>query len=112
MDEDGKVNGIMYQEGLPLVDEGDYTFSIFCDDSSESGEFILLDEFKKQTNVDVDLKIYPYETATVSFAADAADAAEALFAELLPLSLPHPVNMVMLIIVNTISDKLSGNSLW
>lgn len=54
----------MYQEGLPLVDEGDYTFSIFCDDSSESGEFIMLDEFKKQTNVDVDLKIYPYETAT------------------------------------------------
>ena len=39
VDEDGKVNGIMYQEGLPLVDEGDYTFSIFCDDSSESGEF-------------------------------------------------------------------------
>ena len=64
MDEDGKVNGIMYQEGLPLVDEGAYTFSIFCDDSSESGEFIMLDEFKKQTNVDVDLKIYPYETAT------------------------------------------------
>ena len=63
VDEDGKVNGIMYQEGLPLVDEGDYTFSIFCDDSSESGEFIMLDEFKKQTNVDVDLKIYPYETA-------------------------------------------------
>ena len=64
VDEDGKVNGIMYQEGLPLVDEGAYTFSIFCDDSSESGEFIMLDEFKKQTNVDVDLKIYPYETAT------------------------------------------------
>ena len=64
VDEDGKVNGIMYQEGLPLVDEGDYTFSIFCDDSSESGEFIMLDESKKQTNVDVDLKIYPYETAT------------------------------------------------
>ena len=64
VDEDGKVNGIMYKEGLPLVDEGAYTFSIFCDDSSESGEFIMLDEFKKQTNVDVDLKIYPYETAT------------------------------------------------
>ena len=27
VDEDGKVNGIMYQEGLPLVDEGAYTFS-------------------------------------------------------------------------------------
>jgi hypothetical protein len=32
-------------------------------------------------------------SSTVSFAADAADAAEALFAELLPLSLPHPVNI-------------------
>lgn len=48
VDEDGKVNGIMYQEGLPLVDEGAYTFSIFCDDSSESGEFIMLDEFKNR----------------------------------------------------------------
>ena len=67
VDEDGKVNGIMYQEGLPLVDEGDYTFSIFCDDSSESGEFIMLDEFKKQTNVDVDLKIYPYKTACLLY---------------------------------------------
>lgn len=48
VDEDGKVNGIMYQEGLPLVDEGDYTFSIFCDDSSESGEFIMLESSKNR----------------------------------------------------------------
>lgn len=64
VDADGKVNGIMYKEGLPIVDEGDYTFSIFCDDSSSTGEFYMMDEFKKQTNVDVDLRIFAYENAT------------------------------------------------
>ena len=64
VDESGKVNGVLYKEGLPLVDEGTYSFSIFCDDSSESGEFYMLDEFKKQTNVDVEMRIFPYETAT------------------------------------------------
>ncbi|MDO4293272.1 MAG: extracellular solute-binding protein [Eubacteriales bacterium] len=64
VDADGKVNGVMYETGLPLVDEGAYSFSIFCDDSSETGEFYMLDEFKNQTNVDVDLRIFPYETAT------------------------------------------------
>jgi len=64
VDEDGKVNGLMYKEGLPLVDEGAYGFSIFVDDSSETGEFYMMDELKKQTNVDVTLKLFPYETAT------------------------------------------------
>ena len=62
---DGKVNGLMNVTGLPLVDNaGDYTFSIFCDDSTATGEFYMLNEFEKQTNVKVDLKYYPYETAT------------------------------------------------
>lgn len=64
VDESGKVNGLMYAEGLPLVDEGSYSFSIFVDDSSATGEFYMMDEFKKQTNVDVQLNLYPYETAT------------------------------------------------
>ena len=64
VDADGKVNGIMYAEGLPIVDEGDYTFSIFVDDSSSTGEFVTLDALKEQTNVDVDLKYFPYESAT------------------------------------------------
>lgn len=64
VDESGKVNGLMYAEGLPLVDEGSYSFSIFVDDSSASGEFYMMDEFKKQTNVDVQLNLFPYETAT------------------------------------------------
>ncbi len=63
VDESGKVNGLMYKEGLPLVDEGTYSFSLFADDSSETGEFYMLNEFKKQTNVDVELRHLPYETA-------------------------------------------------
>lgn len=63
VDDTGKVNGLMYKEGLPLVDAGEYKFSIFADDSSSTGEFYMLNEFKKQTNVDVDLRIFPYETA-------------------------------------------------
>jgi len=64
VDADGKIDGIMYAEGLPLVDEGTYSFSIFCDDSSATGEFYMMDEFKKQTNVDVELQINAYENAT------------------------------------------------
>lgn len=64
VDENGKVDGLMYAEGLPLVDEGEYSFSIFCDDSSSTGEFYMMDVFKEQTNVDVDLEIYAYENAT------------------------------------------------
>lgn len=65
VDENGKVNGLMNSEGLPLVDkEGDYKFSIFVDSSNESDDFYMLNEFKKQTNVDVELRRFPYETAT------------------------------------------------
>lgn len=62
-DASGKVNGLMYKEGLPIVEPGTYSFSLFVDDSSETGEFYMLDEFKKQTNVDVELRHLPYETA-------------------------------------------------
>ncbi len=51
-------DGVTLQEGLPLVaNPGDYEFSIFCDDSSATGEFYMLNEFEKQTNVKVDLRI-------------------------------------------------------
>lgn len=63
VDEQGKVNGLMYKEGLPLVDEGAYKFSIFVDDSSPTGEFYMLNEFQKQTNVEVDLRMFPNATA-------------------------------------------------
>lgn len=64
VDADGKVDGLMYAEGLPIVDEGTYEFSIFCDDSSATGEFYMMDVLHEQTNVDIDLRIMPYETAT------------------------------------------------
>lgn len=63
VDEQGKVNGLMYKEGLPLVDEGAYKFSIFVDDSNPTGEFYMLNEFQKQTNVEVDLRMFPNATA-------------------------------------------------
>lgn len=62
-DADGKVNGLMYTEGLPLVDKDTFSFSIFVDDSTPTGQFWMLDELEKQTNVKVNLRYYPYETA-------------------------------------------------
>ncbi len=45
-------------KNLPLVEnKGDYTFSIFCDDSSATGEFAMLPILEEQTNVVVDLRI-------------------------------------------------------
>lgn len=58
-----KVDDVMYSEGLPIVDEGSYTFSLFVDDSSETGKYYMLDELQKQTGVTVDLQYYPYEVA-------------------------------------------------
>ncbi len=67
VDEDGKVNGVFYEKGLPVVDEGTYTFSIFVDDSSSTGEFYMLEQIKKQTGIDVDLQYFPYEVAQEKF---------------------------------------------
>ena len=58
-----KVDDVMYSEGLPIVDDGSYTFSLFVDDSSETGKFYMMDELKKQTGISVDLQHYPYEVA-------------------------------------------------
>jgi putative aldouronate transport system substrate-binding protein len=63
VDESGKVNGVMYAEGLPIVDAGDYSFSLFVDDSTATGEFYMMDELEKQTGVKVDLQYYPYDIA-------------------------------------------------
>ena len=52
VDEDGKVNGIMYAEGLPIVDDGDYSFSIFVDGSIETDEPMMWPILKEQTGVD------------------------------------------------------------
>ena len=52
------------QELTLVANEGDASFSMFVDDSSATGEFVMMDELKKQTNVDVELRLFPYETAT------------------------------------------------
>lgn len=67
VDENGKVNGVFYETGLPVVDEGTYSFSIFVDDSSSTGEFYMLDQIEKQTGIDVDLQYYAYEVAKEKF---------------------------------------------
>lgn len=58
-----KVDGIMYKTGLPIVDEGAYTFSLFVDDSTSTGEFAMMPILQEQTNVVVDLRYLPYESA-------------------------------------------------
>ena len=63
VDEAGRVNGVMYPEGLPIVDEGAYRFSIFADDSSATGEFVMLPIFQEQTNVETELRLFPFETS-------------------------------------------------
>mgnify|MGYP000034271672 CR=1 FL=1 len=59
VDADGKVDGLMYAEGLPIVDEGAYSFSIFVDDSSSTGEFVMMPILKEQTGVDVEPEALP-----------------------------------------------------
>lgn len=61
--EDGKVNGVMYQEGLPIVDDGDYSFSLFVDGGSSDTEPMMWPILKEQTGVDVELQSYAYEIA-------------------------------------------------
>lgn len=61
--EDGKVNGLMYAEGLPIVDEGAYTFSLFVDNSTPLENQFVWEMLEEQTNVKVDVKQYAYEIA-------------------------------------------------
>lgn len=63
VDADGKVNGVFYETGVPIVDEGTYEFSIFCDDSSENGEWWMVDEMERQTKIKANIEYYPNEVA-------------------------------------------------
>ena len=68
VDENGKVNGVWNKEGLPIVDEGtEFSFSIFCDDNSESKDWYMMDQLEKQTGIDVDVQNYAYEVAKEKF---------------------------------------------
>lgn len=64
VDENGKVNGLMNPEGLPIVDnKGDYSFSLFVDNSTPLEGQFAWDLLEDQTNVSVDVKQYAFEIA-------------------------------------------------
>ena len=56
-------DGIMYTEGLPIVDEGAYTFTFLVDDSGLVEDKYMLPVLEEQTNVKIDWMLFPYETA-------------------------------------------------
>ncbi len=63
VDADGKVNGLVYKEGLPIVDPGTYSFSLFTDATKSSEEFYLIPVLQEQTGIELDLQFFPYEVA-------------------------------------------------
>lgn len=63
VDESGReMVGNMYVTGLPIVKEKE-TFSLFCDDNGNPEEKIMYPILEEQTNVHVDLMLYPYDIA-------------------------------------------------
>lgn len=55
--------GAMYTEGLPIVDPGDYTFTLFVDDSQEDDDYVMFPILEKETGIKVELWKYPYAIA-------------------------------------------------
>lgn len=58
-----KVNDVMYKEGLPIVDPGTYSFTLFVDDSGEDDDYVMFPILEKQTGIKVELQKYPYTVA-------------------------------------------------
>ncbi|MFZ2538539.1 MAG: hypothetical protein WAX04_06515 [Oscillospiraceae bacterium] len=61
-DGDRAMEGNMYTEGLPIVKEQE-TFTLLCDDNGKAEDKIMYPILQEQTNVKVDLLLYPYEIA-------------------------------------------------
>lgn len=61
-DDGREMVGNMYVSGLPVVKEKE-TFSLFCDDNGKPEDLIMYPILEEQTNVHVDLMLYPYEIA-------------------------------------------------
>lgn len=59
--------GDMHEKGLPIVDAGKYSFSLFVDDSSSTGKFYMMPVLEKQTGIKVNLQQFPYEIAKEKF---------------------------------------------
>lgn len=55
--------GVMYTEGLPIVDPGTYSFTLFVDDANETNEFVMFDMLEEQTGIKVDVQNFPYTVA-------------------------------------------------
>lgn len=58
-----KVNDVMYAEGLPIVDPGTFSFTLFVDDSQEDDDYVMFPILEEQTGIHVELKKYPYAVA-------------------------------------------------
>ena len=67
VDKDGKVNGLMYNEGLPIVDKDTYTFSLFVDNWTPMDNQFVWNMLEEQTNVKVNIQQQPYEIATEKY---------------------------------------------
>lgn len=62
-DSDGReMVGNMYTTGLPIVKEKE-TFTMFCDDNGKPEEKIMYPILEEQTNVHVELMLYPFDIA-------------------------------------------------
>ena len=61
-DDGRKMVGNMYVEGLPIVKEKE-KFTIFVDDGGKPEDKIMYPILEEQTNVEVELLLYPYDIA-------------------------------------------------
>jgi len=62
VDDGREMVGNMYVEGLPIVKEKE-KFTIFVDDGGKPEDKIMYPILEEQTNVEVELLLYPYEIA-------------------------------------------------
>lgn len=67
VDENGKVNGLMYEKGLPLVDKGEYEFSLFVDNSTPLEGQFMWKMLEDQTNVKVNVQQNDYAIASEKY---------------------------------------------
>ena len=66
--DDREKEDIMYTEGLPIVDAGDYSFSLFVDGGSSDTVPTMFPILEEQTGVSVELQTYSYEIAQEKYA--------------------------------------------
>lgn len=65
VDENGVVNGKWNREGEKVTADGqEFGFTVFCDDSTATGEWYMMDQLKELTGVDVKVEYYANEVAT------------------------------------------------